>query len=139
MSGERFIDTNVLIYAFSDDTAKAARAETILASGGIVSVQVLNEFTHVCRRKLGLDWPETGERLSVIRTLVSDVVPLNIAVHEKAVDIARDHQFSVYDALIIAAALNAGCRHLITEDMQHGRLIDGLNIENPFLSGLHDA
>ena len=60
---KRFVDTNILIYAISGDKAKAAEAEAILAGGGCISVQVLNEFTEVCRRKLKLDWAEIEERL----------------------------------------------------------------------------
>ena len=134
MNGKSFIDTNVLIYAFSEDAAKAAVAEAILAAGGSISVQVLNEFTNVSRRKLKLDWLEVEERLSVVKALVSEAAPVTVAVHEKAIEIARDHNFSVYDALIVASALSMGCARLLTEDMQHGRSIEGLVIENPFAS-----
>ncbi len=134
MSAKRFIDTNVLIYAFSEDENRAGIAEAILAAGGSISVQVLNEFTNVSRRKLKLDWPEIGERLAVVKALAGEVVPVSVALHEKAVDLASVHNFSFYDALIVASALEAGCTHLITEDMQHGRSIDGLMIENPFLA-----
>jgi predicted nucleic acid-binding protein len=132
MNDKSFVDTNVLIYAFSEDAAKAAVAEAILAAGGSISVQVLNEFTHVSRRKLKLDWPEVEERLSVVKALVCEAAPVTVAVHEKAIEIARDHNFSVYDALIVASALSMGCTRLLTEDMQHGRSIEGLVIENPF-------
>jgi len=129
---KRFIDTNILIYAFSDDKAKAAAAEAILAVGGCISVQVLNEFTEVCRGKLKLDWAEIEERLATVRVLLTEVAPVSIAVHEKAVELARDHKISFYDALIAAAALLWGCTRLVTEDMQHGGNLGGLLIENPF-------
>ena len=134
MSAKRFIDTNILIYAFSEDEPRASIAEAILAAGGSISVQVLNEFVHVSRRKLNLDWPEIEERLAVVKALTTEVVPISVALHEKAVELARDHGFSFYDALIVAAALGAGCSHLITEDMQHARTFGSLQIENPFLT-----
>ncbi|MGO8955386.1 MAG: PIN domain-containing protein [Rhodomicrobium sp.] len=133
MSVKRFLDTNALIYAFSEDKAKAARAEAMLGAGGSISVQVLNEFAHVCQRKLRLDWKEIEARLAVIKTLVNEVVPVSIDMHEKAFTLARDHNFPFYDALIVAAALAQSCTHLLTEDMQHGRNVGGLQIENPFL------
>lgn len=133
MSDKRFIDTNVLIYAFSEDEPKADIAEAILAGGGVISVQVLNEFTHVCRRKLSLDWSEIEERLAVVRALTTEIIPISLDLHTKAVELARDHNFSFYDALIVTAALGAECSQLVTENMQHHRLIGGLRIENPFL------
>jgi predicted nucleic acid-binding protein len=133
MSAKRFLDTNILVYAFSDDEPKAGIAEAVLTVGGIISVQVLNEFTHVSRRKLNLDWSEIEERLTVVQALTTEIVPISIDLHERAVELARDHNFSFYDALIVSAALGAGCSHLVTEDMQHGRILGGLQIENPFL------
>jgi predicted nucleic acid-binding protein len=133
MSVKHFIDTNILIYAFSEDEPRAGVAETLLATGGSMSVQVLNEFIHVSRRKLNLEWPEIEERLVVIKALATELVPISITLHERAVELARDHNFSFYDALIIAAALSTGCTHLMTEDMQHGRVIGDLIINNPFL------
>jgi predicted nucleic acid-binding protein len=93
MSVKHFIDTNVLIYAFSDDDAKASVAEGVLAAGGIISVQVLNEFTNVCRRKLKLEWHVTEERLAVVKTLTRKVLPITLDHHEKAITLARAHDF----------------------------------------------
>jgi predicted nucleic acid-binding protein len=132
MSVKRFLDTNILIYAFSNDGEKAEQAGAILAAGGSISVQVLNEFANVCRNKLKLDWTEIEERLAVVKTLAAEVAPLAVATHECAVELARDHGFSFYDALIVATALGLGCTHLVTEDMQHGRALDALTLENPF-------
>ena len=133
MNAKRLLDTNILIYAFSEDEAKASAAEAILAAGGCLSVQVLNEFVHVCRRKLNLNWPEIEERLAAVKELANEVAPLSVEIHEKAVELARDHNFSIYDALIVAAALSLNCTQLVTEDMQHGRTVEGLLIQNPFL------
>jgi predicted nucleic acid-binding protein len=134
MSAKRFLDTNVLIYAFAESEAKADIAEAVLSEGGVISAQVLNEFTHVCSRKLKLSWAEIEERRAVVKLLVTDILSITLALHEAAVDLARAHHFSFYDALIIAAAQSAGCAMLLSEDLQHGRAIDGLTIENPFRS-----
>jgi predicted nucleic acid-binding protein len=134
MSGSSFLDTNVLIYAFSDDPAKAERAAEALAAGGNISVQVLNEFVTVCREKLKLDWKEIEERLEVVRALTGEVVPAGIDMHEKAVELARNYGFSFYDALIVAAAIASNCTELLSEGMQDGRVVMGLTIRNPFAS-----
>ena len=127
-----FIDTNVLIYFASRDAAKADRAETIIRDGGIVSVQVLNEFANVARRKMRLSWTETHDLLSVIRALLA-VHDVTTEIHEIGLSLAERHEFSVYDALIVASALHAKCDTFWSEDMQHGMLIENrLSIVNPF-------
>jgi predicted nucleic acid-binding protein len=133
MRGERFFDTNVLIYAFAAGDRRNARAEALLAEGGTIGVQVLNEFTNVARRKLAWDWTRVDAAVGVIAELTGPVRPLTADIHAGAVKLARDHAFSFYDALIVAAAADAGCRALLTEDLQHGRKVGGLTIHNPFL------
>jgi predicted nucleic acid-binding protein len=133
MPGERFFDTNVLIYAFAAGDRRSARAEALLAEGGVIGVQVLNEFTNVVRRKLGWDWPQVDAALSVIAELMEPARPLTADMHSHAVKLARSSALSFYDALIVAAAADAGCRVLLTEDMQHGRRCGGVTIQNPFL------
>ena len=128
-----FLDTNVLVYAFSDDP-RAAQAEALLASGCATAVQALNEFTNVARRKLGFGWDEVEDALRSIRTLCSTVVPLDIGVHEDGLRIARQHRLSLFDALMVAAALGSGCDTLWSEDMHDGLVIDGrLRVRNPFV------
>jgi predicted nucleic acid-binding protein len=128
----RFVDSNVLLYLISGDDAKAARAEALLQEGGItISVQVLNEFANVARRKAAFTWSEVDAALQAIRQ-VADVVPVDMAVHERGLAIAQRWQTSIYDGMIVAAALNAGCGTLFSEDMQDGQLIDGMRIRNPF-------
>ena len=128
----RFVDSNVLLYLISGDDAKAARAEALLQEGAItISVQVLNEFANVARRKAGFTWGEVDSALQALR-LVVDVVAVDVAVHERGLAIARRWQTSVCDGMIVAAALNAGCDTLFSEDMQDGQLIDGMRIRNPF-------
>ena len=126
-----FIDSNVVLYLLSGDIAKANRAEELLHAGGIVSVQVLNEVTAVCRRKLRMTWGETDGVLQAL-TAACDVVPLTLASQQRAVDLAKRYQLSIYDSNIIASALMSGASKLLTEDMQGGQLIDTLQIYNPF-------
>jgi predicted nucleic acid-binding protein len=126
-----FFDTNVLIYLLSDDIAKADRAEALLASGGVVSVQVLNEFAAVAVGKKAVDFTELKEILSAIRTACA-VKPLDIETHELSLGIAERYRFSIYDSLIIAAARLARCSILYSEDLHHGQTIEQMTIRNPF-------
>lgn len=128
---DSFFDTNILLYLLSEDAAKADRAELLLASGGVVSVQVINEFASVASHKLAMTIPEIREVLSTIRT-VCVVKPLDIETHELSLDMAARFRFTIYDSLIVAAAVRAGCAVLYTEDLQHGQLIDLLTTRNPF-------
>ena len=127
-----FFDTNILVYAFLD-VAKRERALDLIASGGIISAQVLNEFTNVARRKRQRDWADIERAVSVIRARFPDVMPLTADTHAAALALARDHGLAFYDALVVAAAIEGGCDILYSEDIQHGRSIGGLTIVNPFL------
>jgi predicted nucleic acid-binding protein len=133
MSGaETFVDSNIVLYLLSADTAKADRAEAVVAGGALVSVQVLNEVASVARRKLGMSWEETNEILSAVRS-ACPVVALTIETHDCGRRVAQRYGFSVYDAMIVASALQAGCMILCSEDMQDGLVVDGqLRICNPF-------
>jgi predicted nucleic acid-binding protein len=127
-----FFDTNVLLYVASGDPAKADRAEELIGTGGMISVQVLNEITNVARRKMGMSWAETREFLSTVRGLLS-VQPLTIDIHEAGLALAERYGLSIYDAMIAASALRADCDTLWSEDMQHETVLDGqLRIVNPF-------
>lgn len=133
MNAKPFLDTNVLIYAFAANDSRSDKAEALVAAGGVISVQVLNEFVHVSRRKLNRAWADIESQIGVLRTLLDPPVPLTIDVHEGAVAHARDHNFAFYDALIVAAAGRSGCSVLYTEDMHHGQIFKGLTIRNPFV------
>jgi predicted nucleic acid-binding protein len=127
-----FFDTNVLLYVASGDLAKADRAEELIAAGGIISVQVLNEIANVAHRKMGMSWTETRAFLSMMRGLLP-VQPLTIDIHETGVGLAERYELSIYDAMIAASALHADCDTLWSEDMQHGIVLDDrLRIVNPF-------
>ena len=126
-----FIDTNVLVYLASANAAKADRAEATVAGGGAISVQVLNELANVARRKMRMSWDETRAFLHTLRDLLT-VHPLTVEVHETGVALAERYGLSIYDAMIAASALHAGCDTLWSEDMHDGLTIDGLRIVNPF-------
>jgi predicted nucleic acid-binding protein len=129
-----FLDTNILLYLLSPDATKADRAEALVDRGGVISVQVLNEFASVATRKLSMQLPDIREILSTVRTLC-DVVPLSLETHDLGLDLAERYHLSIFDALIVATARLAKCRTLYSEDMQHGQKIDGLTILNPFRAG----
>jgi len=127
-----FFDTNVLVYIAGNDQAKADRAEAAIARGGAISVQVLNELANVARRKIRMSWADTHAFLEAIRGLLT-VHPLSVEVHETALDVAERYGLSIYDALIAASALHAGCDTLWSEDLQHGMTLEQcLRIVNPF-------
>ncbi len=126
-----FVDTNVLLYLLSGDAAKAERAEALLRGRAVISVQVLNEFANVARRKLRLGWPEVGLALVDIRRFC-EVQPLTLETHERGIALAARYQLSVYDAMIAAAALEAGCATLASEDFSAGRRLDRVTIRDPF-------
>jgi predicted nucleic acid-binding protein len=132
MPAKRFFDSNILVYAFAAGDSRNALAESLIAEGGVIGVQVLNEFTNVTRRKLRWQWDQIEASLVVITDLLGPVAPLTTAIHAKAVALARDHGLSVYDALIVAAALDSGCELLFSEDLQHGQRFETLTVENPF-------
>ncbi|MCK7480154.1 MAG: PIN domain-containing protein [Candidatus Moduliflexus flocculans] len=121
-----------MLYLLSGDAAKADRAEAVLAQGGTISVQVLDEFAAVASRQLGLSYPEIREGLEPVRAVCA-VEPIAPETHDLGLQIAERYGFSLYDALIVAAALRAGCRTLYSEDLQDGQSVDGgLVVRNPF-------
>lgn len=131
-AAEDFIDTNVLLYLLSADTEKANRAEAVIQAGATISVQVLNEFASVASRKLKMTISEIREILETLRDLCT-VAPLTEAMHVTGLDLAEQHSLSIYDAMIVSAAMLAGCKVLWSEDMQHGyRVNQTLVIQNPF-------
>ena len=127
-----FFDTNTIVYIASAEPQKADRAEEIIHGGGAISVQVLNELANVARRKMQMSWQETNAFLSNLRGLLT-VRPITIETHETGLALAERYKLSIYDAMIVASALEAGSDSLWSEDMQHGLVLDGrLRILNPF-------
>jgi predicted nucleic acid-binding protein len=100
----------------------------------VVGIQALNEFVSVARTKLGFSWVEIQESIDKIVILCPNPRPLGIETHLRALGLARRYGFSIWDGLIIAAAAEARCSKLLTEDLQHGQVVDGVRIENPFLA-----
>ena len=134
MSDKAFIDTNVLVYVVGQKDERTPKADALVAKGGVISVQVLNELASVSRRKLGMSWEEIGDALAAIRVLCPSPMPLTIDTHDAGVRIAAKYGFQFYDALIAAAALEAACTTLYSEDFQDGQLIEGrLTVRNPFV------
>ncbi len=131
MAGD-FLDSNVLIYAFTTDE-RSEVAQALLQRRPVIGVQGLNEFANVARRKLGMDWNELREALAALRTLCPTVLALDVDVHDEGLRVAERYGYSMFDALVVASALHADSDTLWSEDMQHGMMIDGrLRIANPF-------
>jgi len=136
MTVRSFVDSNVFVYAddrsagLKRERARELVREVMNARAGVVSLQVLQEYFSVSTRKLGLSAEAARRRIEMLGRL--DVVILGVEDVLAAIDLHRLHGFSIWDALIIRAALNAGCRILYSEDLQEGRLIGGLQVVNPF-------
>lgn len=129
-----FLDTNVLVYAHVLGDGRSAAAQQILFNGGVINVQVLNEFASVLRGKLGFSWEEVVQAVDKILILCPSPNPLTVQTHLRSLGLSKRYGLSLWDGLIVAAALDAGCTTLYTEDLQHGQQIEGLRIENPFLA-----
>ena len=127
-----FLDSNIVLYLASEDLLKADRAQELVAEGGTISVQVLNEIANISRRKMGLSWAETRNFLLMIRGLLK-VEPITIEIQDVGISLAERYQLSVYDSMIVSAALSAECDTFLSEDLQNGLLINGrLRVLNPF-------
>jgi predicted nucleic acid-binding protein len=133
MSGRAFFDTNILVYSIGAQDPRGRRAEQLLSEGGVVSVQVLNEFTDVARRKIRMSWEEVRKALHVIQVFCPDPAPITMDTHERALIIAEIYGIRIYYALILACALGTKCTTLYSEDLQDGQVIERkLTIRNPF-------
>lgn len=129
---EVFLDTNVLLYLLSGDARKADQAETLVAKGGTISVQVLNEFASVATRKLRMPVAEVRQCLETIR-VICNVVPLTEPVHERGMALSERYQLPIHDSMIAAAALESGCTTLWSEDFQDRMVMEKqLRVRNPF-------
>jgi len=132
-AADSFFDTSVLLYLLSQDSNKADRVEQLLAERGTISVQVLNEFAAVAMRKLKMPLSEVREILGTLRA-ICNVEPVTVATHDRGLAINERYGFSLYDSMLVAAALLADSKALYSEDLQHGQVIDGqLRVVNPFL------
>jgi len=133
MPADSFFDASVLLYILWEGDRRSPIATDLLFQGGAINVQVLNEFAAVARRKLAMDFGEIQRALLHIRALCRPVLALTLETHELGIQIAQRTGYSVYDSLIVAAAIRAGCSTLYSEDMQHGLNVERrLRIINPF-------
>jgi predicted nucleic acid-binding protein len=138
MSGRSFVDSNVVVYAADENPAERAKHETaieLLADEPddlVISTQVLQEFYVVVTRKLSHPLDE-GRAATAVRGLAKlAVVGVDVPLVLAAVNTSRTAKLSLWDALIIEAARQAGCARVYSEDMSHGQVIRGVRIENPF-------
>jgi predicted nucleic acid-binding protein len=133
MSARAFFDTNIFVYAIVQEYPRADHALALVTGGGTVSVQVLNEFAAVARMKTKMSWTDIGVALESITILCPNPLPITLETHTRAMAIAEKHGFNIYDALIVASALEGKCTTLYSEDMQDGQVVEGkLTIRNPF-------
>jgi predicted nucleic acid-binding protein len=133
MSGRAFFDSNVLIYAMVSGDSRRERAQQLVAHGGVISVQVLNEFVAIARRKMRMPWEDVSEALDAVRILFPSPLAITVDTHETALKIARQYGFGIDDALIASSALEVKCATLYSEDLQDGQIIEKrLTIRNPF-------
>ena len=139
MSAEAFLDTNVFIYQLeASDERKAAIADRLIGEAvetgsGCISFQVAQECLNTVLRKAEIPLDIAGARRyfdAVLEPLLR--VTATSALYHRALDINARYAFHFYDALIVAAALDAGCRRLYTEDLQHGQRVESLTVTNPF-------
>jgi predicted nucleic acid-binding protein len=127
------LDTNIAVYALTQHD-KGIRARAVLREADFLSVQVLNEYAVVARRKLRRDWNEIAGDLARLRNAGGIVRPITDESNFEASRIAERYRLAFYDALLIAVALANGAAVFYSEDMQHGLVIDGtITIVNPFL------
>lgn len=134
MPAKAFLDTNILIYAFSDRDFRQNIALDLLQAGGVVGVETLNEFVNVVTRKLKTPWPEAMLWLETIEGLCPPAIPMTLSVHHRGLQIAQAHGYPLYDSLMLATAMEASCTVFYSEDMHHGHVVEDLAIRNPFIS-----
>jgi predicted nucleic acid-binding protein len=133
MNSNVFFDSNVLVYFLADAGYRTEVAEKLVVQGGVISVQVLSEMVSVARRKLKMTWADVRSARDKALVFCPEPVPLTVDIHRSAIEIGSIYGYTIYDSLILAAALQAGCATVYSEDMQHGQVVEGLRIENPFL------
>ncbi len=144
MNGKTFVDTNILIYAhdidagYKYDVANAIVIKLWDEGTAVISTQVLQEFYVTATRKIHSPLSCTEARGIIENYLAWDIEKIDGPSILKASEIEERHQLSFWDALIIVAGLNANVERIITEDLSHGQRIEGILIENPFLSSNPD-
>ena len=140
MNDKFFIDTNILIYSFdSRDKTKQETARSLIAKAmekgtGIISYQVIQEFLNVALQKFDrpLTYSDVQRYLNFVLETLCEVFS-SLELFHQALEIMDQWRYSFFDSLIIAAAIQADCAILYTEDMQHNKTIRSLTLKNPFL------
>jgi predicted nucleic acid-binding protein len=128
-----FIDSNIALYAVDDEDWRTEKARALIfGARPVISVQVLNEFINIARKKFKLANEEIALALSFLKSRC-EVIPLTLDIHDKAFEIFSATNFGIYDANIIAAADLAGCEVLYSEDMSHGQRVGRVVVRNPFM------
>ncbi len=134
MTARDFLDTNVLVHAFTPDSAKASVAEALLADAPLISVQGLNELVNVLRRKRVFEWHEIELVTAAVRGLCR-VQAQTQDTHRLALELVQRYRLAWWDSLQLASALEAGADSFWSEDLQHGQLFEQrLRVCNPFLA-----
>lgn len=129
-----FFDSNILVYSVAYGDPRQPVARELVERGGCISVQSLTEYVTVTRRKAGMSWERVILTCETIIALCDPPLPLTFNLHQLGLEVAQRHKLAVYDSMIVAAALTAGCDILYSEDMHDGLVIDGrLTIRNPFV------
>jgi predicted nucleic acid-binding protein len=132
MPDKAFLDTNILVYAFTLNDSRKKIAERLLVEGGTIGIQTLNEFVNVERYKLKVSWSGVLDWLRIIEKLCPAPIALTAAIHNRGLQIAQASGYHIYDSLMLAAALEASCTVFYSEDMHDGQAIESLTIRNPF-------
>ena len=135
---KEFLDTNIFVYTFDSAASKCAKARAIVSQAledrrGVISYQVVQEFLNVATRKFAPPMQPSEAQRYLVRVLMPlcEVFP-DSSIYSLALSISAEAGIGFYDALIVASATAAGCGRLLTEDLQHGRRIGGVEIQNPF-------
>jgi predicted nucleic acid-binding protein len=134
MPGRHFLDTNILLYLYSEDEPdKQAVARTLtIGDRPWISTQVLCEMANVLRRKFGLEYSNVAAAIEEVRS-ACEVATITVETIARALELGSRYRYSFFDSLIIAAALECGCDTLVSEDFQHGFVAESrLTIRNPF-------
>jgi predicted nucleic acid-binding protein len=140
MSATDFLDTNILVYAVDlDNPEKRLIAQRIIANAladqtAVISFQVVQETLQAltCKSRVVATSEDAQDFLLNVLTPLWQIQP-STTIYERALTVQSRFRFSFYDSLILAAALESGCKRVLTEDLQHGQHVEGLRIENPFL------
>lgn len=140
MSADAFLDTNVFVYELDrtepskSETASRLIAEALAQDSGCISYQIIQECLSTFMRKAHIPISVADMRRYMHNVLIPMYrIPATVVLYERGLALHERYGFAIYDCLVVAAALEAGCRTLYTEDLQHGQQIEQLRIVNPFL------